>query len=171
MMRPILLCLIILYSFSTEILAHGINFETTKQPPVVTVKAFFSRTAPVANAVVVINAPGDGQPYQSGRTDKSGNFAFIPNALGEWTVSVDDERGHIGKVVIPVSAVFFDGEPAETEETEIEQVQEPVIESEVDQDISVYYRIALGLALIFGLTGIIYGVKAKQALRNKNQQS
>jgi uncharacterized GH25 family protein len=76
---------------------------------VVTVKAFFSRTAPVANAVVVINAPGDGQPYQSGRTDKSGNFAFIPNALGEWTVSVDDERGHIGKVVIPVSAVFLTG--------------------------------------------------------------
>ena len=167
MIRSIFICLVFLISCSAG-MAHGINFETTKQPPAVTVKAFFSRTSPVANAQVTIFSPGDEQAYQSGRTDKAGNFAFIPNATGEWILIVDDERGHVDRVIVPVDNSFFDARLADEEDAEIEQMQIVVQKGESGLGIPVFFRIIVGLALIFGLTGVIYGFKVKQALKTKN---
>ena len=169
--KLIILGMIVFFSFNPESLAHGINFETSQEPPVVTVKAFFSRTAPLVNAVVDIYAPDDDQPYQRGRTDKAGYFAFMPDRTGEWTMRVDDERGHVDRVAISVSGIFFNEEQVASDETFTEETKDPLTEIEgtdTEKDFPVFYSVITGIALIFGLTGTIYGIKARQALHNKS---
>ncbi len=169
--RLILLSVFALLAFNPEINAHRINFETSTEPPVITVKAFFSRTAPLVGAMVDVYAPGDDQPYQTGRTDKAGFFAFIPDRTGEWTMRVDDERGHVDRVTVEVAGTFFSGDNLVPEETHPEEIQERMVAIEktgTGNDFQVFYRVITGLALIFGLTGIIYGVKARQAMRNNS---
>lgn len=160
-----------LFMFSADIMAHGINFEIAEHPPVVKVKVFFSRTAPLVDAAVNVYAPGDDKPYQRGRTDRAGFFAFVPDRAGDWTVRVDDERGHVDRVTVTVSGNFFDGEKAETGDAEITELPEPAVETIAEQGLPVFYRILAGLAVIFGLTGIVFGVRARQELRNMNKGS
>ncbi len=163
------LCILVLFSFGTEILAHGIHFETAQEPPVVIVKAYFSRTSPVAGALVEVYAPGDERPYQTGRSDAEGYFAFLPDRAGEWAVRIDDERGHVDRVAVVVSPAFFE------HDDDAQEAVMPAGEKEIEiaegKGLSAFYRIITGLALIFGLTGIIYGVKAQQALKNKKQEN
>jgi nickel transport protein len=167
MIRSFFICLGFLLTCSAG-MAHGINFETTKHPPAVTVKAFFSRTSPVANAQVTIFSPGDDQAYQSGRTDKAGYFAFIPSLPGDWVLIVDDERGHVDRVIVPVADSFFDAGATDLGIAGIEQMQALVQKDESEAGIPLFFRIVVGLALIFGLTGVIYGYKAKLALKTRN---
>ncbi len=156
--RYIILYLVLFLCSSATVMAHAINFETSVRPPVVVVNAYFTATSPVGEALVEIFAPGNEQPYQTGRTDKSGNFAFLPDRSGEWSLKIDDERGHIDMVVVAVQDSFFDAASL-------------VDTSKVspEKGLSNLYRVLIGLALIFGLTGVIYGLKAKQALTNKDQ--
>ena len=158
--RYIIMYIALFLCCSAGVMAHAINFETSVKPPVVVVNAYFTATSPVSEALVEIYAPGSEQTYQTGRTDKSGNFAFLPDRTGDWSLKIDDERGHIDIVVVAVQDSFFDAASA------------------VDNDkvspkksLSNLYRALIGLALIFGLTGIIYALKAKQALKNKDQIS
>lgn len=167
--RAVFLFILVLFSFSTETQAHGINFETAQESPVVIVKAYFSRASPVAGALVEVYAPGDEQPYQTGRSDAEGYFAFLPDRLGEWSVRVDDERGHAGRVAIAVSASFFEHDDAAEEAVMPMSEKETAIAEE--KGLSTFYKVVIGLVLIFGLTGIIYGVKAQQALKNRKQKN
>lgn len=172
--RAIILSMFVLVSFNMESAAHGISLETSKEPPVIIVKASFSATAPLVDAGVDVYAPGDDQPYQSGRTDRTGHFAFMPDRSGEWTMRVDDERGHMDRVRIEISDTFFTTDEPAAEETVAETLQEQMVEIEKIEavnDFPVFYSVITGLALIFGLTGIIYGIKAKQALNNNREES
>jgi nickel transport protein len=158
--RYIIGCIIMFLSCNSGALAHVINFETSVTPPVVVVNAYFTATSPVGEALVEIFAPGNERPYQTGRTDQSGNFAFLPDRPGEWSLSIDDERGHIDMVIVTVTDSFFVAAPA----AEFSKVSP-------EKGLSNLYRALFGLTLIFGLTGIIYGLKAKQALKRKDQTS
>ena len=45
--------------------------------------------------VVSLFSPADPvEPYQTGTTDPSGRFAFVPDSNGVWVVIVDDAMGH-----------------------------------------------------------------------------
>ncbi|MFP4367470.1 MAG: hypothetical protein ACLFQA_10285 [Bacteroidales bacterium] len=172
--RAFILNMFLLVSFSIESAAHGISFETSKEPPVIIVKASFSATAPLVDARVDVYAPGDDQPYQSGRTDRTGNFAFMPDRSGEWALRVDDERGHADRATIEISDTFFTGDQPASEDAVAEEIKDQMVEVEnieVVNDFPVFYSIITGLALIFGLTGIIYGIKAKQAMNNNSEKS
>lgn len=172
--RAIILSMFLLVSLSIESAAHGISFETSKEPPVIIVKASFSSTAPLVDARVDVYAPGDDQPYQSGQTDMAGNFAFVPDRSGEWIMRVDDERGHADRATIEISDTFFTGDQPVSKDTTAEELKDQMVEIEnieVDNDFPVFYSIITGLALIFGLTGIIYGIKAKQAMKNNSEES
>jgi hypothetical protein len=76
MMKLIIPVMVAMFAVWTASMAHSVNFETERHSPSVSVKVFFSRTSPLANASVVIYAPGNAQPFQTGRTDKAGYFAF-----------------------------------------------------------------------------------------------
>jgi nickel transport protein len=160
-----LFCLF-LFSINTGISAHGIHFETGFHAPAVTVRAYFSRTAPLADASVTVYAPGEEKPYQSGRTDRDGYFAFLPVAAGNWTLTVDDGMGHADKVIVSVTGGFLaNDEPGVLPG---DAVQEHIHRTPAVQETRHFplgYRVLLGLALIFGITGIIYAVKASQELK------
>lgn len=169
--RSVILGIVAFFSFNIISLAHGIDFETAEEPPVITVKASFSRTAPLVDAVVKIFAPGKDNPFQTGRTDKAGYFAFMPDVAGEWTVTVDDERGHRDREKVLVPDSFFNGEKVldETFADEAKELLFEIEEADTEKSFPVFYSIITGIALIFGLTGIVYGIKARQALlKNRN---
>ncbi|MBS3808318.1 MAG: hypothetical protein KGY60_12500 [Bacteroidales bacterium] len=139
-----------------------------KHAPVVSVKAYFSQASPLASASVNIYAPGEDQPYQTGRTDRRGFFAFVPSVAGEWIFEIDDEQGHRHQANIIIDKNFIKGMAAEEEPPEDEAdktAATPVAEEETDSPagIPLFYKILFGLALIFGITGIYYGVRAKQS--------
>ncbi|MEM6716632.1 MAG: carboxypeptidase-like regulatory domain-containing protein, partial [Cyanobacteria bacterium P01_C01_bin.147] len=59
---------------------------------------------PMAAATVQVFAPDDPQtPVQSGLTDASGRFVFVPTTAGTWEVSVR-QAGHGDIAAIPVEA-------------------------------------------------------------------
>jgi hypothetical protein len=174
MLKSSLVSLVLFFAFGATVMAHSVNFETALYSPVVTVKAYFSRNAPLKNASVVIFAPDGQQPFQSGRTDTEGYFAFVPNIAGDWTVNVDDEAGHAGKVIISVPDDFFTKEGFVESRRTVEQqglVGEDYHHHVHDHHIPIVYRIVFGLSLIIGISGFFYGIKAGQALNNKSREN
>jgi len=170
MIKSIFLCSVLLLVFSVNTMAHTIRFEVEKHSPTVTVHAYFSRTSPLVDASVEVFSPGNEEAFQKGRTDKHGFFAFRPDENGNWKVTVDDGMGHFDKITVNVSDKFFideelikDEEPAKAEETKVVNEDKP--EQVKQAEIPLIYRIIFGLSLIFGITGIMYGIKAKQSLK------
>ncbi len=170
MTKSIFLCSVLLLVFSVNTMAHAIRFEVEKHYPAVTLHAYFTKTAPLVNASVEIFAPGDEKTYQKGSTDKHGFFTFRPDESGSWEVTVDDEMGHFDRITVNVSDKFFKDDELIIEEEKIAgeettKVTEDKPEEVKQSEIPMTYRIIFGLSLIFGLTGIIYGIKAKQSLK------
>lgn len=165
MIRTLILLVIVSLAFTHTAMAHAIRFDVEKHPPVVMVHASFSPTSPIADANVEVYAPDSETPFQTGRTDPAGFFAFVPDQDGDWTVVVDDERGHRDRTVVSISEPFFGegpGEGPDEEEAEPAPIA-PQTPQQATNEIPVIYRIIFGLALIFGLTGIFYGMKARQS--------
>jgi len=137
-------------------LAHGINAEITFEGRVVIVRSSFSPTQPLIDASVTIYSPADREKaWQTGRTDKSGHFAFMPDAEGEWTFVVDDMKGHIKKTAIAVQPEIPEAEKITQEK--IDQSGEPS-----GTGLRNTGKIITGLSLLFGITGIMYGLKARK---------
>lgn len=151
----LLITLILLVSTGSS-LAHGVNIETSFECGVVVVRSSFSPTQLLVNASVTIYSPADREnAWQTGNTDKTGHFAFVPDVEGEWTVVVDDRKGHMNRTAIAVMSDM-------TEEKEI--TEDKIVESAESSDIGLSntYKIIIGLSLIFGITGIFYGFKASR---------
>ena len=152
--------------FSVNTMAHSIKFEVEKHSPTITVHSYFSKDAPLGDASVEIFSPGNEEAFQKGHTDKQGFFTFRPNDSGTWKVTVDDGMGHFDQVTVNVSGKFFiDEEPTKEEEPTVVDDDKP--EETKQAEIPLVYRIIFGLSIIFGLTGILYGIKAKRLLKNK----
>ncbi len=130
--------------------AHGLDIEVRRHAPLIVLKAAYSGSEPVAFAAVKIYAPGTSPAaYQSGNADASGRFAFVPDREGEWRAVVDDELGHREERLIPVSREFIEGgfEPPG---------------ASAPARLPLWVRAAAGLALIFGASGVLYGIKARR---------
>jgi len=137
-------------------LAHGVNVETSFQGGVVIVRSSFSPAQPLIDAPVTIYSPADREnAWQTGSTDKTGHFAFVPDAEGEWTFVVDDRKGHMKRTAITVLSDM----PEEEEITEDEIVESTETSG---NGLSKIHKIITGFSLIFGITGIFYGLKARQ---------
>ncbi|MBS4013526.1 MAG: hypothetical protein KGZ97_07165 [Bacteroidetes bacterium] len=163
--------------FSTLAMAHSIRVDVNIQSPTVTIYAGFSKIKPIANAKVEVFAPETETPYQLGQTDINGNFAFLPNAYGEWRIKIDDEMGHVRNTKINIPKEFFTTDDSE-HETDIKSISK-VIKIETEEEIEtshhhshnaiteipIIYKAIFGLALIFGITGILYGYKANKKLK------
>lgn len=68
-------------------------------------EVFFSNGSPMAFAAVKVFSPGDQNvPYQTGRTDAGGRFAFVPSSEGMWRAEVDDGMGHKREISAEVRA-------------------------------------------------------------------
>jgi hypothetical protein len=150
--------------------AHKLEVNLTQQPPVVMVEAGFSgHHHGLSGGDVFIYAPGEAEKaFQTGKTDVQGKFAFIPTEAGEWKVVVDDGTGHRGERVIILEENFFSGEKAEPGSEELKQAQEPqeeASENEADSSqtqVPLLWKVLVGVSLLFGIAGILYGAKARQ---------
>lgn len=172
MVKPTLMLMVALFALGSTAAAHSIHLEITRNAPLVSVQANFSKTSPMVDAGVVIYAPGADQPYQTGRTDRRGFFTFMPSVAGDWVFEVDDDRGHRKRVNISVDESFISGLTAEEEPQEgaaEEDDTEPGAEEEplISANTHFFYRLVTGLALIFGISGIFYGIRTRQSATKK----
>ncbi len=172
MTRTVSLFLFMVFALNTTVTAHAIRFEVDGHYPAARVHVFFSKAAPLVNARVEVFAPGSDKVYQTGRTDQAGYFAFVPSESGDWTVRVDDERGHRGSTLVSIADDHLSGDAADEaadEEAATIPAVDDVSETVTYDRIPTVYKIIFGLALIFGLTGIFYGVQSRKTLKNKQQ--
>lgn len=71
--------------------------------PTVALAFAYSDGESMSYAGVTVNGPGAGPEAQSGRTDRNGRFAFIPDRDGTWQVTADDGGGHVVTAHVEVS--------------------------------------------------------------------
>jgi nickel transport protein len=164
MKLPVLLVAVALSLSSMEAVAHGLLTDVRLQAPSVVIKTLFSEAQPAADATVIIFSPSASEViWQTGRTDQTGSFAFLPDAPGDWVFLVDDKKGHAKKLAITVPADFLSIEESPTGIAASKSGQLTSLRERTYQGIT-------GLALIFGITGIFYGVRSRQTAHDKSDQ-
>ena len=74
--------------------AHSINYHVEQKG--IALRAFYSAKDPASYSQYEIWGPGDREdlPHQTGRTDKNGFLAFVPDRAGTWKVKVWGESSH-----------------------------------------------------------------------------
>ncbi|MGB3311220.1 MAG: carboxypeptidase-like regulatory domain-containing protein [Nodosilinea sp.] len=117
-----------LASGTSPVLAHGVTVEH-RRVSAVELEAQFETGEPMANAQVLVYAPGNPtEVWQEGTTDDQGRFSFTPDTSqpGSWEVMVR-QAGHGVLTTIPISASTAGGEPAATPETEAQTASNSLI--------------------------------------------
>jgi len=90
----VLIWLAIFLLFPYGVFAHGVEGEIEYFPRSVVVTATYDTDEPMNYAKVEVYAPDSKIKFQSGRTDRNGCFAFVPDVSGRWQVIVSDRLGH-----------------------------------------------------------------------------
>ena len=129
---------------SPLLLAHDIEISVRLTAPSVVAKAAYAGRDPVSFAEVAVHTPDSEAEYQTGRTDLNGYFAFVPDAPGPWRIIVDDELGHRTEKTIEVPSPF--------------QSNREIVGS----GLSLLQKALVGIALIIGITGLLYGYQVRQ---------
>lgn len=161
MRKPLMIITAILTLSTMNAEAHGVLTDVRLQVPSVVVKTLFTESQPVVDATVTIFAPASAEVvWQTGRTDQTGSFAFLPDTSGDWIFIVDDQKGHAKKLTITVSDEFI----AKTEKPAVTGGKADLLTSRRER----IYQTITGLALIFGITGIFYGVRLRQTAQNNS---
>lgn len=127
--------------FPAALFAHDLQVSWQRSGAAVIVENRYAGSEAAAYAAVEVFSPADAkQEFQNGRTDALGRFSFVPDREGEWRYVVDDEIGHRVEVKIPVGEASFQSSG----------VRSP------------WLTLAAGLGVIAGLTGVLYGWKARR---------
>ncbi len=96
---------IVFFLFVAQLFAHGVGYKL-KSAEEVQVLSFYYADGTVMNYnEVVIHSPADEIEYQNGRTDRNGNFAFLPNCPGLWLVAIKDAQGHEATATILIEEI------------------------------------------------------------------
>lgn len=128
--------------------AHDLEVAVTATSPAVVTRSAYAGTDPAPLAKVTIYSLRDGKKeFQNGRTDLNGNFAFVPDAIGDWLFVVDDEEGHIKEIKITAGGGA------------------PHAPSQRGSVRTLWDKTLLGVSLILGLTGLLYGYMAHRNAR------
>ncbi|MEW6378573.1 MAG: hypothetical protein AB1611_03075 [bacterium] len=86
--------LFLLGAGDNPVFAHGARY-TTDLARAMVIRVEYDNGEPISYAEVKIFSPDDQKiEYQKGRTDKKGQFFFLPETGGEWKVVVSDGMGH-----------------------------------------------------------------------------
>jgi len=102
---------------------------------------------PISYADTKIFSPkGEKIPFQEGVTDKNGRFLFVPDETGIWKISINDGMGH-GLI----------------KEIEVKNLNNLKVKNKAS--LSKWYKILIGISIIFGLTGFALFIKANKILK------
>ena len=83
-------------------MAHTVSGRVIEARPAA-VEFRYSNGEPMAYAEVAVFGPAGGEPYQTGRADVLGRFAFVADRDGAWRVEARDEEKHVARVVLDLS--------------------------------------------------------------------
>ncbi len=94
------------------VLAHGVIWKASERPPYAFTFEFADGTI-MANMDVIVYAPSKRHEpkiiYQTGKTDPTGTFAFVPTKVGRWTVTTTDNAGHLAVAYLTLKEEDFTG--------------------------------------------------------------
>lgn len=173
-----------LFVVNPSVFGHSIQIDITRHAPLVSVKASYSPTSPLADVGIKVYAPEEDHPFQTGHTDKQGYFVFYPTTPGNWVYEIDDQHGHKKRTTISIDENFLKGvsgkrksrEEGEEEKSSVETVKEekktappsPEEKTTSIAEMPFVYKLILGLALIFGVTGFYYGMSSRKSLKKRD---
>lgn len=124
--------------------AHGISHTLFKGG--VGIQVSYDDGSPLSYAEVTIYSPSEKQvEFQTGMTDKNGRFVFSPDESGDWLIKIDDGMGHGLVKKISVESGQLAVPPA-------------------TRGLSRGEKILIGVSLIAGLTGLLYGISVKKQI-------
>lgn len=135
MMPPRLPLLLAALSLTPPADAHDLQYTVSGGQAVV-VKLFYVDNTPFTFEGYEIYREGEKLPYQVGRTDGQGRIAFLPDRAATWRVKAISEDGH-----------GLDFKLATDAAASVTGAEKPFIER--------YGRVAVGVALILGLFGVL----------------
>ncbi len=162
----ILLVLFLLLLVSGNVFSHGVKLKTEEKPPFLVVQAAYSGHHEISGMKMMIYSPDSEELYQEGKTDIHGKFSFTPDRTGTWKIVADDGMGHKKSIEISLIERFFSPEEETAREVILaEESHAEVIREFTFAEIPSLYRIIFGLAIILGLTGILFGVMSKTKTR------
>jgi len=155
MLDILIMVVFILLLISLKIaFAHGVEGEIKIFSGGVVITATYDTGEPMSYAKVEVYAPDSKIKFQTGRTDRNGRFAFVPDVPGRWRVIVSDGIGHQIKLSVEIKNIA-------SRKIEIQKPPE-------NRPLFISRKIAavFGILLIFGLFGWIKEIwRIKQRLR------
>lgn len=145
LVRPLLLAAFALTTLlglgTGQARAHGSGWSQESLFAVV-LSFYYADQTPIPYAEVEIFSPADSKiPYQKGRSDKNGFFAFRPDAAGLWSFSAADGQGHLSRGEVEVTAEQLNHAPIAT----------PLAQGGASADGVDPLKIILGLSLLANL--------------------
>ena len=151
MKRTMVISVIMLSMLATSpVWGHGTEGYTEAAAGVL-IKAEYDDGEPMSYAAVEITAPEKGAVFQKGRTDRNGVFMFLPDQSGNWKIIVSDAMGHrlkLGREIVEQKG-------GESERNGSHQMAAPPV--------SQRQGVMTGIAIIFGLSGMLYGWKVRRS--------
>jgi len=116
------------------------------------VTAMYDDGEPMSYAAVEIRAAGEKIAFQSGRTDRNGVMLFLPDRPGVWEAVVTDGMGH--RLSLEVTVADLGASAAMSAQA-----------TAAPRATSRPQALITGIALIFGLFGMLYAWKTRRAAR------
>lgn len=139
---------------ASPVWGHGTEGYTEAAAGIL-IKAEYDDGEPMSYAAVEITAPEKGAVFQKGRTDRNGVFMFLPDQSGSWKIIVTDAMGHRLKLGREID----EQNGGESKRNGSRQTAAPPI--------SQSQGIMTGIAIIFGLSGMLYGWKVRRSSYRK----
>ena len=140
----------LIFLFEGKIFAHGVGYKQSNFNAI-PLEFFYSTGEKMSYCEAKVFSPKDSKfAAQTGRTDEEGRFAFIPDCLGEWRITVRDEEGHQCEAKINIDNLSVNEFTPKN--------------GDLIQGFEMFIRALLGVSLIFNLALII-------KIRKRNQNA
>jgi len=128
--------MVFIMGIAVQVEAHSINYLVEQKG--MAVRAYYAENDPAAYSEYELYGPGDKEPHQTGRTDKNGYVAFVPDRPGIWKLQIWGESQHGYHGVTTEITVDKD--------LRLVSFSKPLV--------AAYTKIITGVSLIFGLFGL-----------------
>jgi nickel transport protein len=112
----------------------------------IAVRVFYSTDDPASYSQYEVYGPGDSEPHQTGRTDKNGFVAFVPDRSDIWKIKVLGESTH-----------GFHGVTTQVKVDEalnLKSFSKPLV--------AIYTRLVIEVSLIFRIFGLYSLVRSRK---------
>ena len=126
--------------------AHGHTINYDVQQKAIAVRIFYAADDPASYSQYEVYGPGDALPHQTGRTDKNGFVAFVPERPGLWRIKVLGESTHgFHGVTVEVNV---------NESLDLKSFSKPLAATNT--------KLVIGVSLVFGLFGIYSLIRSRK---------